>query len=210
MANVIRVVLQSDLSNLGATGEVVRVRPGYARNYLLPRGLAVPATPGNLARVEEIKASAAARAQKLEAEAKGVAQKLGAASVKIARQVGAEGKMYGSVTSRDIEEAFAAQGLIFDRKKLELAEPIKALGSFELPLKLHANVTATVKVEVTAPAGRGCDCGTRGLSASVLRCLLPRRRRSEASAWPRRRVVVRRGKRSSSRSRGACRRTIST
>lgn len=148
MANHIHVVLKSDVPNLGASGEVVRVRPGFSRNYLLPRGLAVPATKNNLARVEEIKAAAVARAAKLEAEAKETAAKLGAVNVKIARQVGEEGKMYGSVTTRDIEEAFAAKGISFDRKKIELAEPIKALGSFEVPLKLHSGVTATLKVEV--------------------------------------------------------------
>ncbi len=148
MANYLHVVLSQDVPNLGASGEVVRARPGFVRNYLLPRGLALPATRQNLARVEEIKAAAAAAAAKREQGARELAAQLASISVKLARQVGEEGKMYGSVTSRDIEEAFGAQGLHFDRRKIELAEPIKALGSFEVPVKLHASITATLKVEV--------------------------------------------------------------
>jgi len=148
MANQIKVLLKNDVVNLGTGGEVVRVRPGFARNFLLPRGLAVPATAGNLARVEDLKRQVASQA-KLELEqASAAAAQIGGVSVTIARAVGEEGKMYGSVTTKDIEDAFAAAGVKIDRKKIVSADPIKSLGSFEVPIKLHGNVTATLKVTV--------------------------------------------------------------
>lgn len=148
MATPIKVVLREDVDTLGSSGDVVRVRPGYARNFLIPRGLAVPATESNLARVDELKRAAAARAQKELAGAEEVAKKLGGVSVKIARAVGDENKMYGSVTTRDIEEAFEKAGVTIDRKKLALPEPIKALGLHEVTLKLHPKVSVSLKVEV--------------------------------------------------------------
>ena len=148
MANQIKVLLKNDVVNLGTGGEVVRVRPGFARNFLLPRGLAVPATAGNLARVEDLKRQVASQA-KLELEqANAAAAQISGVSVTIARAVGEEGKMYGSVTTKDIEDAFAAQGVKIDRKKIVSADAIKSLGSFEVPIKLHGNVTATLKVNV--------------------------------------------------------------
>lgn len=152
MATPIKVVLQKDVDTLGRGGDVVRVRPGYARNYLVPRGLAVPATEGNLKRVDELRRIAAAQAQKALGEAKEQQQKIEAVSVKIERSVGDEGKMYGSVTARDIEMAFAALGVTLDRKKLVLPEPIKALGLAEVPIKLHPDVTAKLRVEVVKKA----------------------------------------------------------
>jgi large subunit ribosomal protein L9 len=148
MATQIKVLLKNDVPSLGTGGEIVRVRPGFARNFLLPRGLAVPATAGNLARVEDLKRQVASQA-KLELEqANAAAAQIGGVSVTIARAVGEEGKMYGSVTTKDIEDAFAAQGVKIDRKKIVSADAIKSLGSFEVPIKLHGNVTATLKVNV--------------------------------------------------------------
>ncbi|MBI3204546.1 MAG: 50S ribosomal protein L9 [Myxococcales bacterium] len=143
-----KVVLSEDVETLGTSGDVVRVRPGYARNFLIPRGLAVPATESNLARVGDLKRAAAARAEKERAAAEEVAKKVGGVSVKIARAVGDENKMYGSVTTRDIEEAFAKAGVEIDRKKLVLAEPIKTLGLHDVALKLHPKVSVQLKVEV--------------------------------------------------------------
>lgn len=148
MASQIRVVLQQDVDNLGVGGEVVQVRPGFARNYLIPRGLAMPATKGNLARVEDLKRQAATRAAEALEAAKQLKGKLEAISVKLERAVGEEAKMYGSVTGKDIEEAYAAQGLVIDRRKVQLAEPIKGLGLSEVKVKLHHDVTATLRVEV--------------------------------------------------------------
>jgi large subunit ribosomal protein L9 len=148
MANQIKVLLKNDVVNLGTGGEVVRVRPGFARNFLLPRGLAVPATAGNLARVEDLKRQVASQAKQELEQATAAAAQINGVSVSIARAVGEEGKMYGSVTTKDIEDAFAAQGVKIDRKKIVSADAIKSLGSFEVPIKLHGNVTATLKVNV--------------------------------------------------------------
>lgn len=152
MATPIKVVLKEGVDKLGESGDVVRVRPGFARNYLIPRGLAVPATPGNLARVDDLKRLAKAKAQKELASAQEVAKKLDGISVKITRAVGEENKMYGSVTVRDIEEAYQAVGVEIDRKKLQLAEPIKSLGLHDVPLKLHPEVSVQLKVEVVKQA----------------------------------------------------------
>ncbi len=148
MATQIQVVLQEDVENLGSGGEVVRVRPGFARNYLIPRGLALPATKSNLARVEELRRVSERRAQTELDDAKALKGKLEANAVKLSRAVGDDGKMYGSVTAKDIEAAFSEQGLGFDRKKLQLAEPIKNLGLSEVEVKLHTEVTAVLRVEV--------------------------------------------------------------
>ncbi len=148
MASHIRVVLQEDVHNLGAGGEIVRVRPGYARNYLIPRGLAAPATPGNVARVEDLKRIAEAKAQGLLDAATELKGKLEKTSVKLERAVGDDGRMYGSVTSKDIEEAFAKLSLAVDRRKISLGEPLKELGLHEVAIKLHAKVEATLRVEV--------------------------------------------------------------
>jgi large subunit ribosomal protein L9 len=148
MASQIQVVLQEDVENLGQGGTIVRVRPGYARNFLIPRGLALPATKGNLARAEEFARASARKAEGLLADAKELKAKLEAHSVKLERSVGEDGRMYGSVTAKDIEEAFGAAGLVIDRKKLQLAEPIKALGLSDVVVKLHTEVSATLRVEV--------------------------------------------------------------
>jgi len=148
MATAIKVVLQEDVDNLGTSGDVVKVRPGYARNFLLPRGLAVPATAANLARVDELKRLAAQRAEKELAAAQEVAAKLQNLSVKLERAVGEENKMYGSVTVRDIEDAYRAAGVEIDRKSVHLDEPLKTLGLHEVPLRLHPRVTVQLKVEV--------------------------------------------------------------
>jgi len=148
MATATKVLLQADVENLGTGGEIVRVRPGFARNFLLPRGLAVPATAGNLARVEDLKKAAQARKQAEMVEAQELAKKLEGSAVKIARAAGDEGKMFGSVTTKDIGDAFEKIGVTIDRKKIQLPEPIKQLGTFEVPLKLHGSVSVTLKVEV--------------------------------------------------------------
>ena len=149
MSTNVKVLLKADVANLGTGGEVVRVRAGFARNFLLPRGLALPATSGNLSRVEELKQAADQRKKQERTAAEELKQKLAGLSLKIARKVGDEGKMYGSVTSKDIAEAAAAAGVEIDRKRIELAEPLKALGAVEVPVKLHHDVTGTLKVEVT-------------------------------------------------------------
>src|SRR6476646_8967402 len=133
MAHHIHVVLTEDL-NLGKSGELVRVRPGYARNYLIPRGLAIGATAENVARIEHEKRVASAKAVKAKSEAEQLAQKLGAVKIKIERPVGEGDRLYGSVTSRDIEEALAAQGYVVDRRRIA-TEPLKALGTFPVTIR---------------------------------------------------------------------------
>ena len=143
-----QVILRDDLDNLGKSGEVVNVKPGYARNYLLPRGLAIKATAHDVTRIEHEKRIIAARTAKLGKEAQAEADKLSQVSVSIARAVGEGDKLYGSVTSRDIVEAVREQGVIIDAKKIPLAEPIKALGMTEVQVKLGRGVAATIKVWV--------------------------------------------------------------
>ncbi len=143
-----QVILRDDMDNLGKSGEVVSVKDGYARNYLLPRGLAIKATAGDVKRVEHEKRVIAARAAKLSKEAQAEADKISQISVSIARAVGDEDKLFGSVTGRDIAEALAQKGIRVDSKKVNLSEPIKALGMTEVPVKMGRGVVASVKVWV--------------------------------------------------------------
>jgi large subunit ribosomal protein L9 len=143
-----QVILRDDLDNLGKSGEVVNVKPGYARNYLLPRGLAIVATASDVKRVDHEKRVIAARTAKMAKEAQAEADSLSKISVSIARAVGEEDKLYGSVTSRDIAEALGGQNVKVDSKKIHLAEPIKTLGMTEVQVKLGRGVNATIKVWV--------------------------------------------------------------
>jgi large subunit ribosomal protein L9 len=143
-----QVILREDMENLGKSGEVVTVKAGYGRNYLLPQGLAVTATEEDVARVAHEKRVIAARNAKLAKDAQAEADRLNQVSVSIAVSVGEEDKLYGSVTAKDIVEAYREKGVAVDSKKLVLGEPIKALGLAEVPVKLAHGVTATLKVWV--------------------------------------------------------------
>jgi large subunit ribosomal protein L9 len=147
MATHIHCVLSDDIPNLGKSGELVRVRPGYARNYLIPRGLAVGATAGNVKRIEHEKKVAEARAAKLKGEAEQLAAKLASVKISIPCPVGEGDRLYGSVTSRDVEEALAKQGFEVDRRRIVM-EPIKNLGTSTVSIRLATNVSATVEVTV--------------------------------------------------------------
>lgn len=148
MATTLQVILQSDVPNVGASGEVVKVRPGFARNFLLPRKLAVPATTAQVNRLSHEKAVALARAEKSKKEAQAVAEKIGTLKITLARAVGEDDKLFGAVTTKEIEGEVKKAGLNVDRKKMHLAEPLKTLGTFEIPVRLMTDVTATLKVEV--------------------------------------------------------------
>ncbi len=148
MASTVKVLLKKNVDNLGAGGEVVKVRPGFARNYLLPHGFAVPATAGNLARVEDLKRLAAQQTEQELAQAKEIGVRLGAMSVQIERASGEEDRMWGSVTAKDIEEAFARIGVEIDRKRIHLPEPIKEFGPVEVSIRLHTAVQGALKVEI--------------------------------------------------------------
>ena len=143
------VILRDHVDNLGRRGDVVKVADGYARNYLLPRKLALPATPGNLKIVERQRkiADAAEAAEKAGAEA--LAVRLTQAECVMARRVGEQETLYGSVTAADIAEELAAKGFEIDKRKIQLAEPIKQVGEFSVAIKLHRDVVAHVPVKVT-------------------------------------------------------------
>lgn len=148
MASTVQVILQQDLKNLGKSGELVRVRPGYARNYLVPRALAIPATSDNVARIEHEKRISAVKAAKTRAEAGSIAERLGKVTLRFARRVGDENRLFGSVTTKEIEVALKEQGLVVDRKRLVLAEPIRQTGTFEVSAKLLSDVSVSFKIEV--------------------------------------------------------------
>ena len=145
-----RVILREDVSNLGKSGELVSVRDGYGRNYLLPQGLAMLATERNVKEIEHNKKIIAARNAKLAKDAQSVADKLGSLEVVITRQAGEGDKLFGSVTARDIEEAVKALGATVDRRKIHLPEPIKSLGDYVVEIKLGQAVTGKVKVRVVS------------------------------------------------------------
>jgi large subunit ribosomal protein L9 len=146
----IQVILRQDVDKVGKSGELIRVRPGFARNYLLPRDLALPATSAAVHRIEHERSVALARTEKSKKEARDASAKLSAAAVQIAVKAGEDGRLFGSVTTKDIERALAAQGFQVDRRKIQLADPIKATGVYDVPIKLAVDVSASVKVEVIA------------------------------------------------------------
>ena len=147
-----KLILREDVPNLGRGGEVVEVKPGYGRNFLLPRGLAVAATPRNVRELEHQKQVAAAKAAKMKASAEAVAKRLADTPVTLKRKVGEQDKLYGSVTAMDIAEALATRGLSVDRRSIDLVEPIKTTGDFEVPVKLHSEVVGKARVKVEAEA----------------------------------------------------------
>ena len=143
-----KLILREDVENLGKGGDLVEVKPGYGRNFLLPRGLAVPANPKNVRELEHQKKVAEAKAAKLKASADAVARRLAETPVTLKRKVGEQDKLYGSVTALDIVEALGARGLQLDRRIIDLPEPIKTVGDHEVPVKLHRDVVGKVKVKV--------------------------------------------------------------
>jgi large subunit ribosomal protein L9 len=144
------VILQQDVPKLGHVGAIVKVRDGYGRNFLVPRGLAVIADERNVHRLEHQKRMAAAKAAKELAKAQALADQLVANAVTIRRQAGEDGKLFGAVTNRDVAEAFTADGFELDRRAIQLEEPIKTLGMFNIPVKLDRGIQATIKVYVVS------------------------------------------------------------
>ena len=147
MAHV-RVVLREDVQHLGAVGELVRVRAGYARNFLLPRGKAALATAGSVRQIEDHKRVAIARAAKLKLGADALAAKLNGVSIEITRQAGEGDKLYGSVTAKDVVEAIKAKGYDVDKKDLVLPDAIKDLGEHTVTVKLGSGVESKIKLVV--------------------------------------------------------------
>ena len=143
-----QIILQEDIDKLGHRGDVVTVKPGYARNYLLPRSLAIEATAGNMKALERIRTSLAKKtATELEA-AKKQADLLSGVSVSFKRKTGENDQMFGSVTSADIAEGLAAQGFKIDKRQAQLGEPLKTIGEFPVTIKVFRDVTAQIKVSV--------------------------------------------------------------
>jgi len=152
MANK-QVLLREDIDNLGARGEIVRVKAGYARNYLLPRKLAVEATTSNVKQIEGERAALAKREAKERSTAQLQADQLKSLSLKFERKVGEAGVLYGSVTSMDIAHELKEQGYEIDRRKIALREPIKRFGTYTVPVRLHREVTVDLPVSVLGEGG---------------------------------------------------------
>jgi len=142
------VILREDVEKLGAAGEVVSVKDGYARNYLLPRGLAYPATEGHKRRLEAEQKSRARRADAEMARAGEAATRLEAVSLSFSMKAGEGDKLFGSVTTHDIAERLKAEGFEVDKKAIDLPEPIKALGVYKVPVRLHPDVKPEIRVWV--------------------------------------------------------------
>ena len=147
---MMKLILREDVPNLGKAGDVATVRSGYGRNYLIPYGKAVLASEKNLRQLEHNKRVIFQQQAKAKASAEAVAQKVGSLQVTIARKVGEQDKLFGSVTNKDIADELAKLGMELDRHQIVLAEPIRELGTFDVPVKLHSQVQATVKVWVVA------------------------------------------------------------
>jgi large subunit ribosomal protein L9 len=147
---MIEVILREDVSSLGRAGELVRVKPGYARNYLLPQGLAYEATEGNKKRIAAETRARGVRNQAERTEAERVAGTLQAVTLTISGKAGEEGRLFGSVTAQDIADALGRAGHTVDRRRIELEHPIKTLGEHTVHVRLHPEVTAEVRVAVVA------------------------------------------------------------
>ena len=147
------VVLKEDIENLGHMGDVVKVKDGYARNYLLPRGLVVLANKKNLKALEHEQRMIGQRRERLTKEAQGVGEKLAGVSLEFAAKVGEEGRLFGSVTTMDIEKALKEQGFEVERRRIVLDAPIKNVGDYEVPIRLRPEVMPSIKVKVVSEDG---------------------------------------------------------
>lgn len=145
-----QVILMKEMENLGEVGDVVDVKPGYARNYLVPRGFAIKATKSNLARIEEEREHLVAAAEREIEKATTLAGEIEGESLNFPVRAGEEGKLFGSVSSSDIADALAEKGIEVDRRTIQLAEPIKQLGTYKIPIRLSAEVQPEVTVWVVA------------------------------------------------------------
>jgi large subunit ribosomal protein L9 len=147
---MVDVILRADVENLGSAGEVVHVRPGFARNYLIPQGLALEATEGNRRMFEEERRQSGRTVEREKAHAEDMASELEGVSLTFTMRAGEEGRLFGSVTNADISEALEKDGLQVDRRDIVLEEPIKELGVYRVPIRLHADVEPVIRVWVVA------------------------------------------------------------
>ncbi len=146
-----KVILQENLENLGNIGDIVKVAPGYARNYLIPKGYALLANEKNTKAMEHAKRQLEYKKNKVLEQARAIAAKIDAITLNLVHQAGEEGKLFGSVTNMELAEKLIAQGIEIDRKKIALAEPIKQLGEYSVTVKVHPEVAAAFKVVVSKP-----------------------------------------------------------
>jgi large subunit ribosomal protein L9 len=146
------VILKEDVAKLGSRGDVVKVAEGYGRNFLLPRKLAIEANKGNKAVIEQMKAASVRRSAKEKSQAEELAKQFDGVSVSFQRRSGENDQLFGSVTSSDIADALAKKGFDVDRRKIQLHEPLKTIGEFTVPIKLHKDVTAHFKVLIEKEA----------------------------------------------------------
>ncbi|GBD99845.1 50S ribosomal protein L9 [bacterium BMS3Abin07] len=142
-----KVILKEDIDNLGDIGEVVNVADGYARNYLIPRKIAVEANPKNIKQFEHIKKTMAAKIEKVKKEKQSLAEKLSSIKLSFTVKAGEDGKLFGSITNMDIQKELSAQGIDIDKKKI-VVDPIKRTGEYDIRIKLHADIAANIKAEV--------------------------------------------------------------
>lgn len=143
-----QIILQEDVDKLGNRGEVVEVAEGYARNYLLPRKLAMEASAGNLKRLERLRTTFAMREATERGDAEKLAEGLNGVTINLQRKAGESEQLFGSVNAADLAEALAAQGYTVDRRKIQLKEPIKMIGDYQVPVKLHREIVANLNVKV--------------------------------------------------------------
>ncbi|RME40463.1 MAG: 50S ribosomal protein L9 [Deltaproteobacteria bacterium] len=146
------IILTENVEGLGQIGDLVQVKPGYARNYLVPKGLAVVANKRNIKELEHQKRQAERKFQRVVQAAEVLKGKIEGVALQVAHKAGEEGKLYGAVTAMEIESKLAEQGIEIDRRKIQLDEPIKNVGDYEIPVKLDAGVVATIKLTVVAEA----------------------------------------------------------
>jgi large subunit ribosomal protein L9 len=147
------VILKEDVPKLGHRGDVIKVAEGYGRNFLLPRKLAIEATQANKAVIEQMKQAAVRRSAVEKADSEALSKQLESVSVSFQRKSGEKEHLFGSVTSSDIAEALEKKGFNIDRRKIQLSDPLKSLGEFEVPIRLHRDVTSRVKVVIEKEAG---------------------------------------------------------
>ncbi len=160
------VVLKEDIENLGHMGDVVKVKDGYARNYLLPRGLVVLANKKNLKALEHEQRMIGQRRERLTKEAQGISAQLAGVSLEFAVKVGEEGRLFGSVTNMDIEKALKEKGLDVERRRIVLHDPIKQVGEYEVPIRLRPEVMPSIKVKVVSEDGEAETATTDGTAAA--------------------------------------------
>lgn len=147
-----KVLLKEDVIKLGSVGDEVEVKDGYGRNFLIPTGKALLATPKNVKQFRHQKSIVDHKVRKLKGAAQEVADKIAKLSISVTKKVGDQGKLFGSVTSQEIADLVAAQGVDIDRRKIQMPEPVKTLGEFKIPVKLHPEVVAQINLSVVADA----------------------------------------------------------